>query len=363
MNSKPRLPPVGVARIVDRVRDGLRGVTRRLAPPAATMLDLLMGGWMTQAVCAAAQLRIADALRKGPLSAEAIAVKVGANADAVQRLMRLLASHGIFRQQRDGRFALTAMAESLRSDSPTSVRGFALFVGSPQHREHWSRLLDSVKSGEVSVPLVRGMPFFDYLQQDRAFGEIFDQAMTSVSDLAKVPVVAAYDFARFGTIVDVGGGNGRLLSAILQGAPATRGVLFDLPAVTAGAPLVLKGSGVTARCRIESGSFFDAVPAGGDAYLLKHIIHDWEESKALAILRNVRNAIGADGTLLLVEMVLPEGNAPHVGKLLDMEMLLSVGGRERTAKEYAQLLAAAGFRQARVVPTVAPVSIIEAVPA
>jgi hypothetical protein len=186
--------------------------------------------------------------------------------------------------------------------------------------------------------------------------------MTGVSSIAIDTVVPRYDFTDRRLIVDVGGGHGALLAAVLASAPQARGILFDLPAVADGAAERLRAMGVAQRCVTAGGSFFDAVPDGGDAYLLKTVIHDWADEQSIAILRNVRTAIAADGKLLLMELVLPEGAPPHPGMLLDLEMLVQAGGRERTASEYGDLLSQAGFRLTRVIPTAGPMSIVEAVP-
>jgi len=206
------------------------------------------------------------------------------------------------------------------------------------------------------------MPFFDYLETDPEFAAVFNDAMTGVSSMAIENLPPAYDFSDRKLIVDVGGGHGALLGAVLRNAPQALGVLFDLPSVVANAGPVLDAAGVSSRCTVTGGSFFESVPDGGDAYLLKTIIHGWAEDDALSILRNIRTAIASDGKLLLLELVLPEGTPPHPGMLLDLEMLVTAGGRERTAAEYAELLSRAGFRQSRVIPTASPISIVEALP-
>lgn len=360
--SAPKVPPARVVRIVESVRARLQTLNQKMVPAPISLLEMITASFMTQAIYATAKLGIADVLSEGPSTANEIASKVGADPDAMHRLLRLLVSRSIFAEQSDGRYVLTPMGDALRSNAPTSMRGFALMVGCPEHWEHWSMLTNSVRTGEVSVPLLRGMGMLDYLETNAEFAGVFNDAMTSVSDMSIPPILAAYDFSPFRTIVDVGGGHGRLLSAILQQAPQARGILFDLASVTAGAPQLLQDQGVADRVAIESGSLFDTVPGGADAYVLKHIVHGLEESKALEILTTVRSRIDPDGKLLLVEFVLPEGNSPHLGKLIDMEMLLNAGGKERTAAEYAELLGRAGFRQTRVVQTASPVSVIEAEP-
>jgi O-methyltransferase domain/Dimerisation domain len=355
-----KVPPAKVARAVERARHHLSRLRQRLAPPAAVMLELILNAWVAQAITSVADLGVADALAEGPLSGEQLADRVGADVDALGRLMRALIGIGIFRQRRDGRFALNPLAETLRIDAPVSMAGMARWVGSPQHREHWSHLTDAIRTGHPVVPELRGKPVFEYLADEAELGAIFNSAMTNLSEFATVPLTAAYDFSAFGTIVDVGGGRGRLLAAILQTAPNSRGVLFDLPEVVASAPELFREYGVGDRVRTEEGSFFDSAPEGGDAYVLKNVIHDWPEEDAVRILKNVRIAARANARLLLCEFVIPDHDRDFHGKWVDIEMLVVAGARERTAYEYGRLLDQAGFRLNRIVDTVSPLSIVEA---
>ncbi len=327
------------------------------------MSELIIGAWVTQAIHAAAELGIADALAGGPLTVDQLAERVRADPDALERLLRALVTRGVFRRRRDGSYESTPLADTLRSDAPASMTGGARFYGSPQHREHWSLLVDSVRTGQPSVPRLRGKEFFEYLADDPDLAGLFDDAMTSVSELAMAPIIAGYDFSKYSTIVDVGGGRGRLLAAVLEATPSAHGVLYDLPQVVAGAPKLLEHYGVQERVRIESGSFFEAAPAGGDLYTLKLIIHDWPDEQANQILRSVRRAIGPNATVLLVEQVIPRHDREFLGKWADLEMLLCLAGRERTADQYRDLLAGAGFEMTRVVQTAAPFSLVEAKPA
>lgn len=327
--------------------------------PVETMHELILGAWMSQAITAAADLRVADALTAGPLPVEELADTVGANPDALRRLLRALMSRDIFAQRDDGRYELTPLADLLRSDTPVSMAAMARFVGSPQHREHWSLLTESIKTGTAAVEKLRGKNMFDYMDDDTQFGQIFNDAMTGLSSAAIGPVVAAYDFTPYHTIVDVAGGHGRLLAAVLASAPDAHGVLYDLPNIVAGAMPLLRDAGVAERVRLADGSFFDGVPSGGDAYVLKHVIHDWDDKPSLQILRNVRSAAAAGAALLLVEAIIPEDNSASIATLTDMEMLV-IGGRERTATEYRRLLERAGFQMTRVVDTASRFSIIEA---
>ena len=336
-------------------------IDHRAAPPAAVMMELMMGAWVAQSISAAADLGIADALQDGPASGDELARQLGVDADALKRVLRALIGIGIFRRRRDGRYELNALADTLRSESPVSMAGMARWVGSPQHREHWSHLSDAIRTGSAVVPAVRGKPVFEYLAEEPELAEIFNAAMTGVSDFAIAPVVAAYDFTGFDTIVDVGGGHGRLLTAILESAPQARGVLFDLPEVVAKAPGLLRKHGIEKRVHIVGGSFFESVPAGADAYVLKNVIHDWPDDDAVRILRKVRAAAAPDARVLLIEFVIPDHDRNFHGKWVDIEMLVVANARERTAAEYDRLFTQTGFRLTQVVDTVGPISIVEAV--
>lgn len=321
-----------------------------------------MDAFVAQAITAAADLGIADALAQGPLTAQELARAVGADTDALSRLMRALISRGIFRQRRDGRYDLTPLAQPLRRDADVSLAAWARWAGSPQLRERWSHLADGIRAGRCTAAEMRGQNMFDYLARQPELHDIFNEAMTNVSELSIAPLIAAYDFGRFGpTIVDVGGGHGRLLSAILAAAPHARGVLFDQPQVVAGASEELRKYHVDDRVEIAEGSFFDAViPAGGDVYVLKNVIHDWLDEDAERILRNVRAAAATGKHLVLVELVIPTHNRDNPGKWLDLDMFVSAAARERTAEEYRRLLGRAGFRLMRVVETASPFCLIEA---
>ncbi|MCV7417126.1 methyltransferase [Mycolicibacterium litorale] len=357
--STSKVPPVRVARAVEGLRYGLDRLRQRSAPPSAVMLEKILGAWVAQGITVAADLKVADALADGPLPIGELAQRVGANPDALARLMRALIGEGVFTQRRDGRYALNALGETLRTDAPMSVAGMARMVGHPAHREHWSALLDAVRTGEATVPKLRGMPGFEYLAQNAELGEIFNDAMTNLSETAVVPLTAAYDFSPFAKILDVGGGHGRFLAAILAATPSARGVLYDLPQVVEGAPELLGRHGVADRVEIVGGSFFDSVPAGANAYVAKNVIHDWPDDQALTILRNIRAAADTGAVLLLAEFVIPEHPRAFIGNWTDLEMLMATAARERTEAEYRKLFEQAGFQLTRVVPTVAPISLIE----
>jgi C-methyltransferase len=358
--STTRVPPAKLARIVEWIRHHLYRLNQRLAPAPAAMMEMIIATWTSQAITVAAELGVADALASGPLPIDELAARVGADADALRRLLRALISRGIFRQRRDGRYELNSLADTLRSDAPVSMVWAARFYGSREQRERWTLLEDSIRTGTAVVPALRGKESFDYFAEEPELAELFNRTMTSISELTDVSVVAAYDFSAYPTIVDVGGGHGPLLAAILAAAPASRGVLYDLPQVVASAPSLLRKRNVADRVRIAEGSFFDSVPSGGDAYLLKNIMHDWPDEKAVQILRNVRAAAGPGATVLLVELVIPKHDRDFAGKWADLEMLLNLAARERTAAEYRDLLSQAGFRMIRVVQTASPLSVVEA---
>jgi C-methyltransferase len=355
-----KVPPAKLARVVEWMRHYLLRLHQRLAPAPAAMMEMIIAAWTSQAITVAAQLGVADALSNGPLPIEELAARVGADADALRRLLRALISKGIFRHRRDGRYELNALADTLRSDAPISMTWAAQFYGSAEQRERWTLMVDSIRTGSTVVPTLRGKESFDYFAVQPELATLFNQTMTSVSELTDGPVVAGYDFSAYPTIVDVGGGHGPLLAAILAGAPASRGVLYDLPRVVANAPSLFREHKVADRVRIAEGSFFDSVPAGGDAYILKNIMHDWPDDKAVQILRNVRKAAGPGATVLLVELVIPRHDRDFPGKWVDLEMLLNLGARERTADEYRDLLSRAGFQVTRVVQTASPLSVVEA---
>ncbi|BDH13339.1 acetylserotonin O-methyltransferase [Streptomyces hygroscopicus] len=331
------------------------------APPEAALMQLLMGGFVTQSIGVAARFGVADALAQGPRHVDDIAAEVGAHAPSLYRLLRALGDFGVFAELTGRRFALTPAGELLRSDSTPSLRGLAEHFGSGFHRAAWSGLYDSVRTGEAAFERVHGAPQFDYYRSHPEEAAIFDAAMTSVAS-AIYATLESYDFGRFSTVVDVGGGNGAYLSGILASYPALRGVLFDLPDVVERSAPVLAKAGVADRCEVAGGSFFDAVPQGADAYVLTAVIHDWDDEASVRILRNCRAAMPAHATLLLGEPVLPDGPEPSVGKLLDLETLIGTTGRQRTEAEFRELLDRAGLRLTRVLHSPGPDSLVEAVP-
>jgi hypothetical protein len=325
------------------------------------MMQLITGASVSQAVSAAASLGVADVLARGPHRVGAIADGVGADADALYRLLRALAGLGIVDELDDREFTLTELGELLRTDAPNSLHGVALMFGAPWHRRAWTTLVDSVRTGESAFTRLFG-DTWEYFRDHPGDGEVFNDAMTAVSGTLLAPGLRAYDFTRFGTIVDVGGGHGALLATVLSGHPTARGVLFDLPEVIAGAGAPLKAAGVADWCELVGGSFFDAVPAGGDAYLLANIIHDWDDQRAVQILSNCRAALNRGGRVLLCEGVIPEkGEEPNQAALIDLEMLVMAPmARQRTAGEFERLFHRAGLRLSGITAAGDTYSVVEA---
>ena len=328
------------------------------------MLDFSYTGLVIhRAVYAAAKLGIADLLAVGPRTGDELAVATGTDGRSLYRLLRALASAGLFTELPGHRFELTPLGATLRSDSPRSMRSWVLFSGEPFYLHAWEDIVYSIRTGQPTWDRAYGVPFFEYLTHHPESAAIFDEAMTSLSTSEAAAVTAAYDFSRFRALVDVGGGHGTLLAAILRANPRLRGTLFDQPEVVEGGRKRIGEEGLASRVDIVGGSFFDRVPDGGDCYLLKYVIHDWDDKRALAILGNIRRAISKNAKLLLVETIIPPPPQPHYAKIADLEMLVLLGSQERTLEEYAGLLKQAGFRLTRVVPTREYLSIVEAVPA
>jgi ubiquinone/menaquinone biosynthesis C-methylase UbiE len=331
--------------------------------PGEDLRHLFVGFRVSQALYAAAELGIADLLAGGPRTADDLATASGAHAPSLARVLRLLASEGVFVEMEDGRFALTPMAEALRRDVPGSMRPSVLFSGGETLWWSWGHLTHAVRTGKPAFDYVHGTDFFEYFRQHPNEWALFDQLMTTQTTPATRAVAAAYDFSPFKTIVDVGGGRGALMLELLAAYPHLRGIVFDQPAVAAGARQAIEAAGLTGRCEAIGGDFFAAVPEGCDAYLLKSVLHDWDDERCDAILRACRRAVPADGRLLVVEMLVPPGNEPSFAKSQDVNMLVNLGGRERTEAEYRALYAAAGFTLSRIIPAQGEMHVIEGIPA
>jgi hypothetical protein len=332
-------------------------------PPEAMMMQMALGCFVSQAVYVAAKLRIADLLEEKPRAVADLAEQTNTNAGALYRVLRALASVGVFRETESKFFALTPLAETLLSNAANSVKDAAIWMGEEPHWRVYGELMSSVKTGKPVWEKVHGREVFPYLfEENPPLGEIFNRAMTGFSRQAIPAVVEAYDFSGVKTLADIGGGYGHLLAGVLNANPhIQRGVLFDLPPVFAGASELLEKENVLERTELVRGDFFDEISVSADAYLLKHIIHDWTDEQNVKILQNIRAAMPDAAKVLIVDAVIPEDNEPHFGKILDLEMLVSPGGVERTEGEFRALLSKAGFRLNRIIPTRSPVNIVEAV--
>ena len=336
---------------------------RRRSSPHEKMRALISAYWTSQLVLVAAQLGVADVLAKGPRTAEAIAQQVGAQPAALRRVLRALASQGVFAVDARGRFRLTPLAQTLRSDRPGSLRDFARMMVDDYNWQSWGALLHGVRTGELPFDHVHGMPVFEYLARHPEKERVFAASMASISGTENAAVARAYPFGKLRQLVDVGGAHGHLLATILRRHRKLRGVLYDQPQVIAAAAQsgFLSTPDLAGRHELVGGSFFESVPAGADGYLMKYILHDWNDAQCLQILGHCRDAMAEGGRVLVVDHVVPPGNGADWAKLLDINMLVGPGGQERTREEFGDLFARAGLRLVRVVPTACPQSILEAV--
>ena len=322
------------------------------------MRPILTAYWMSRCIHVAVEFKVPDALGDAPETVEALAAKVGAHAGSLKRVLRAVATVGIFEDLGDGRFAHTPASRTLRADHPNSQRGLAMFAAADYHWAAWGALGEAVKTGRTAFDGLYGCNSFEYYNDHPEDARVFDDAMTSASAPGIAAATSAYDFSGFKRIGDIGGGAGHLIRAVLAKAPAAEGVVFDMPHVAGAAPRV-----AGERLAFEGGDFFNDDLPVCDAYLMMRIIHDWDDDRSIAILKNLRRAAPPESRLLLVEAVLSDDPKTDWGKITDVEMLVLTGGRERTGEEYRTLLAAAGFEMLRVIPTATSISLVEARPA
>ena len=340
---------------------------KRKAPPAIILRQLAYVMRASRALYAAAELGLADILSAGTMTSEDIAAKAGADGPTIRRLMRALVAHGVFEEPEFDRFRLNAAGELLRRDVPGSQRAGVLFTAGKMRWELWSDFVECVRTGQAAAERAFGKTIFERFAENSEESALFSEAMASYSSALSAPLIAAYNFSSFQRIADIGGGTGRLIADILAAHPGTRGILFDLPHVVTGAPPLLAASGVEARCEVVGGSFFDGVPSGAEAYIMRAVLHDWDDERSIAILKSIRKAMAEDAIVLIMENVLPE--KAEMGRavdsyLLDLEMLVNTpGGRERSVSEFSQILKAAGFGPPRLIQTTTAWSIVEARPA
>jgi SAM-dependent methyltransferase len=326
------------------------------------MLQIISGFWISRSVYVIGKLGIPDLLQTGPKTAEELAAATNTDAPSLFRILRALVSVGVLKSAEGGRFAQTPLSETLVTDAPGSLRWFAISELGQEHYPAWGNLMHSVKTGEIAFDNFFGVDVWKYFQQNPEDAAVFNNSMSNMTAAVNDALTSLYDFSQFGKIVDVGGGHGGLITAILQKNPEVKGVLFDAPQVIEGAQSKIAATGLADRVETVAGDFFKSVPEGGDAYIMKWIIHDWDDEKSNAILRNCRKQMKANGKLILVDCVVPETDEPHFSKFIDLNMLVMTGGKERTQKEFAQLLTDAGFKLVRVIHTDLPTSIVEAEP-
>jgi len=342
--------------------------TTQPAPPEIAAAQLVMqvgtGYMLSCALQVATTLEIADKLASGPKTAAELAPIIGVLEDPLYRVLRALASVGIFQELEGKQFVNTLASEMLRKNTPGTMYSMARFISEPMHFRVYANIMHSMKTGQPAFQKTMGKAVFEYMPTDPELAELFNDAMTTFSEAIIPAALKAYDFSGIDVLVDVAGGHGGVLLAVLKQHPTMRGILMDVDHVIAGAGAKISAAGVSARCEAVVGDFFTAVPQGGDAYIMKHIIHDWDDERASVILRNIRVALAdkRNGRVILLESVIRPGNEPDLGKLVDLEMLTYPGGRERTAEEYRQLFARSGFRMTRVVQTESALSVVEAQP-
>lgn len=336
------------------------GVQASTAEGRTALLDMIVGKWLAHAIGVAAELGVADVVSVSPRPAGEVAADTGASEDAVYRLLRALAGVGLFTEHEDRRFALTQMGMLLRKDVSGSLRDFARFVGHDVNGRPWSEFIHSVQTGKPSFDFVFGKPLFEYLAAQPHAAKLMNDAMTSLSVREAVAIANAYDFRDVAVVADVGGGQGLLLSELLKANSRMRGILFELPHVLDGARELLRKAGVEERCELVAGDFFASVPPGVDAYIIKRVIHNWDDERAPRILRACRKAMRPDSTVLVIEVIAGAANASRFATLLDLEMLaITQGGRERSEQEFRKLFELAELKLARVLCTDEPVSILE----
>ena len=331
-------------------------------PAIATLLQMIAGRWVSQTIVMAAHYGIADLLKEGAQSVDALALATQTDPKSLYRFLRALASLGVIAEREDGQFEIAPLGIYLQTDAPVSLRSLALMFGQDWQHRVWRNLPYSLQTSQPAFEQQFGMSFYEYFAHNASVGQNFDEAMTSLSGTNVSAIADAYDFSQFSRIIDIAGGHGLLLSTILKMNPGLQGILFDVPNVLEGA----KTAGVidTVRDRIDlvAGNYFEGVPQDADAYLFKLIIHDWNDDRACELLKRCYQSMPDHSKLLVIEHVIADGNEPDFGKLLDVEILLTMsGGRERTATEYRELFASAGFKLTRIVPTQSTVSIVEGV--
>jgi len=338
-----------------------QNVAAKEIPPPIQMLQIMSGFWISRCVYILAKLGIADLIKDQSKTVEELATATGSHGPSLFRVLRAVAAIGIISQDDQNRFGATPLSDTLRSGVRGSLRAFAMTELGEEHYPAWGELLHSVRTGGIAFEKAFGQPVWEFFANHPDNAKIFNDAMSGMTAQATEALHAAYDFGGIKKIMDVGGGHGGLITSILQKSSHMRGILFDSPKVIEGAKASVEASDVADRCELVGGDFFQAVPSGADAIILKWIIHDWNDEQSVAILKNCHRVLPDQGKLILVEAVVPATNEPHFSKFIDLNMLVMTGGRERTEAEFRKLYEDSGFRLTRVVPTESPFSVIEGV--
>lgn len=351
----PKYPPVFVVRITDSIRRRLTKISRQFTHPNVIMLEQIQNIWLLGAISVAAELNLADLLKNGRKTIAELTSLTGMLEDPLYRIMRLLASEGIFKETGDKEFSNTSVSESLLEEE---LKYFVQHTLDKIQFQISGEMIHSVKTGKSSLGLFVNEDAFEYIGQSHELNDLYNKAMTNTSKMQVPAILSVFNFNRFKHIVDVGGGVGFLLSAIMEKHPGLHGTLFDLPHVVEYSKDLIEGKNIGDRLRVIPGSFFETIPDGGDLYVMKNILHCWSDENSIKILQNIRKILSQNGKLLIIETIVKNDNKPSFGKMTDIYMMVGLGGRERTGKEYQILLKMAGFRIEKIIPTVSPLSLI-----
>lgn len=360
MKNKPEIasyPPYYFVKITEKIRHFFLKMNRRFTQPNVAIWEMVLNMWLAAGISVVTELGISDLLKNGPKSIDQLATLTNTHTESLYRVMRMLSSHGIFREKRGRRFVTTSLAEPLQDDN---IRYLILVHLRPYHFEMFGSLIKSVRTGKTVSGEDSGMVLFDHLGNEETRNEWFNKAMTNISRMQVPALLSVFTFKKFHNIIDLGGGEGLFLATVLSKAKKSRGVLFDLPNALLKSGDIIDGYSLTDRMTPVAGDFFESVPEGGDLYMLKSVLHDWDDESSLKILRNIHKVMGRESTLLVIEVVLDEGNQPSLGKMSDILMMAAAGGKERTRTQWKNLLTEAGFRIRKIHPTISPHCLIEA---
>jgi len=353
----PSYPPLFFVRITEKLRSFFLQMNRRFTHPNVVMWEMTHNMWLAAGISVAAELGIADLLKGGPMGIDDLAVQTGSHSDSLYRVMRMLASQGIFREMKGRCFETSSLARPLQEDQ---IRYLILLHLNKNHFEMFGGLLKSVRTGETVSGVRSGKDLFDYIANEEKRNEWFNKAMSSASKMQVPALLSAFPFRKYGNIIDIGGGEGLFLAAVLSRAIKSHGLVFDLPNVLVKTGDVIDKHALSGRLEPREGDFFESVPSGGDLYMLKSVLHDWDDISSVKILQNVHRVMDERSRLLIIEAVLDEGNQSSFGKMTDILMMAAAGGRERTHAQWETLLEASGFRIRRIHSTITPYSLIEA---